>query len=259
MLNQGFGNGGAGPAQDFERLARQYWAAWGDALRGAVPGSGQDGAHAWQEAIDWWTRYAQGSRSGVNDALDRFNAQARDWYGQMQQVAAQFRCQDITGNIDIITITEAAVDVEHERVRQLHVERSTHAPVLCRAAIAGNRIKVESFIRDIARYALVDHVHRAANRITAKQQDRWPAQYFNALGSQSINRDRVVHGSIGGIQRTRSTTRTYYSMYLIYKQDDVTVFLQLIHNGLHPLFKLSPVLGTSDQGCEIQHHDAFVK
>lgn len=94
MLNQGLGMGGAGPAQEFERLARQYWAAWGDALRGAVPGSGEDGAHAWQEAIDWWTRYAQGGRSGVNDVLDRFNAQARDWYGQMQQVAAQFAGRD---------------------------------------------------------------------------------------------------------------------------------------------------------------------
>jgi len=95
MLNQGFGMGaGSGQAQDFERIARQYWAAWGDALRGAAPGSGQAGAHAWQDAIDWWTRYAHGGRSGVNDALERFNSQARDWYGHMQQVAAQFAGRD---------------------------------------------------------------------------------------------------------------------------------------------------------------------
>ncbi len=95
MLNQGFGMGaGGGQAQEFERLARQYWAAWGDALRGTAPGSGQAGAHAWQDAIDWWTRYAHGGRSGVNDALERFNTQARDWYGHMQQVAAQFAGRD---------------------------------------------------------------------------------------------------------------------------------------------------------------------
>ena len=95
MLNQGFGMGaGGGQAQDFERLARQYWAAWGDALRGTAPGSGQVGAHAWQDAIDWWTRYAHGGRSGINDALERFNTQARDWYGHMQQVAAQFAGRD---------------------------------------------------------------------------------------------------------------------------------------------------------------------
>lgn len=95
MFNQGFG-AGTGQAQDFERLARQYWAAWGDALRGAAPGAGQPGMHAWQDAIDWWTRYAHGGRSGVNEALERFNAQARDWYGHMQQVAAQFAGRDHT-------------------------------------------------------------------------------------------------------------------------------------------------------------------
>ena len=100
MSNQGWGTGAGGQAQDFERLARQYWAAWGDALRGAAPGGGQAGAHAWQEAIDWWTRYAHGNRSGVNDALERFNSQARDWYGHMQQVAAQFADRDqVAGDI----------------------------------------------------------------------------------------------------------------------------------------------------------------
>lgn len=94
MLNQGSGMGAGGQAQEFERLARQYWAAWGDALRGPAAGGGQSGAHAWQEAIDWWTRYAHGSRSGINDVLERFNTQARDWYGQMQQVAAQFAGRD---------------------------------------------------------------------------------------------------------------------------------------------------------------------
>ncbi|MDH5834105.1 class III poly(R)-hydroxyalkanoic acid synthase subunit PhaE [Luteimonas kalidii] len=93
MFNQGFG-AGPGQGQDFERLARQYWAAWGDALRGAAPGAGQPGMHAWQDAIDWWTRYAHGGRSGVNEALERFNVQARDWYGHMQQVAAQFAGRD---------------------------------------------------------------------------------------------------------------------------------------------------------------------
>ncbi|WP_202844709.1 class III poly(R)-hydroxyalkanoic acid synthase subunit PhaE [Luteimonas saliphila] len=95
MANGGFGFG-AGPAStdEFERLARQYWGAWGDALRSAAPGSGQSGAHAWQDAIDWWTRYAHGGRSGMNDALERFNVQARDWYGRMQQVAAQFAGRD---------------------------------------------------------------------------------------------------------------------------------------------------------------------
>lgn len=100
MLNQAWGTGADGQVQDFERLARQYWAAWGDALRGAAPGTGQAGTQAWQDAIDWWTRYAHGSRSGINEALERFNAQARDWYAHMQEVAAQFAGRDhVAGDI----------------------------------------------------------------------------------------------------------------------------------------------------------------
>src|SRR5690606_4590753 len=95
MANGGFGFGtGSGSTEDFERLARQYWGAWGDALRSAAPGGGQSGTQAWQDAIDWWTRYAHGGRGGMNDALERFNVQARDWYGRMQQVAAQFAGRD---------------------------------------------------------------------------------------------------------------------------------------------------------------------
>ena len=93
MLNYGLG-GFPGVTDDFERLARQYWGAWGDSMRGSLPGGGQQGMHAWQDAIDWWTRYAHGGREGVNEALERFNAQARDWYGRMQQVAAQFAGRD---------------------------------------------------------------------------------------------------------------------------------------------------------------------
>ncbi|MCW5582154.1 MAG: class III poly(R)-hydroxyalkanoic acid synthase subunit PhaE, partial [Luteimonas sp.] len=93
MLNHGLG-GIPGSTDDFERLARQYWGAWGDSMRGSLAGGGQPGMHAWQEAIDWWTRYAHGGREGMNDVLERFNAQARDWYGRMQQVAAQFAGRD---------------------------------------------------------------------------------------------------------------------------------------------------------------------
>jgi len=80
---------------DFEQLAQRYWSAWSDTMRQAAPGSGsqpgmQAGMQAWHNAVDWWTRQAHGNRAGVNDALERFNAQARTWFGQMQQIAAQF-------------------------------------------------------------------------------------------------------------------------------------------------------------------------
>jgi poly[(R)-3-hydroxyalkanoate] polymerase subunit PhaE len=91
MFKSGFGNTG-----DFEAMARQYWSAWGDAMRqggmggGAAPQSGQQ----WQQAVDWWSQLLPAGRSQANDAVGRFNQQASQWFGQMQQVAAQFAGQD---------------------------------------------------------------------------------------------------------------------------------------------------------------------
>ena len=84
--------------EDFESLARQYWTAWGNAMRGDAMRSGpavsDSGVPNWQEAIDWWSKLAHGGRGEANAAVERFNAQARNWYGQMQQVAAQFAGQN---------------------------------------------------------------------------------------------------------------------------------------------------------------------
>lgn len=82
-------------ADSFESLARQYWDAWGNAMRaGAAPTQRAEGMPGWQEAIDWWSKQAQGSNAGVNATIERFNAQARDWYGQMQRIAARFAGQN---------------------------------------------------------------------------------------------------------------------------------------------------------------------
>ena len=90
MFNSGFGNNG-----DFESMARQYWSAWGDAMRqGGLGGAPARPASQWQQAVDWWTQLMPGERSQANDAVGRFNQQASQWFGQMQQVAAQFAGQD---------------------------------------------------------------------------------------------------------------------------------------------------------------------
>jgi class III poly(R)-hydroxyalkanoic acid synthase PhaE subunit len=73
----------------FESLARQYWHGWGEAMRQSAPTSAPS-QPGWQEAINWWSELARGQSLDVNAAVERFNAQARDWYGQMQQVAARF-------------------------------------------------------------------------------------------------------------------------------------------------------------------------
>ena len=84
---------------DFEQLAHRYWNAWSDTMRDAAAGAaGQAGARTgmqgWHDAVDWWARQAHGNRLGVNDAVERFNVQARDWLGQMQQIATRFAGRD---------------------------------------------------------------------------------------------------------------------------------------------------------------------
>lgn len=97
MADDSWQQGPWSPA-DFEQLAQRYWTAWSDTMRQAASGGGQAGAQAgmqaWHDAVDWWTRQAHGNRAGVNDAVERFNTQARAWLGQMQQIAAQFAGRD---------------------------------------------------------------------------------------------------------------------------------------------------------------------
>lgn len=120
MANNGFGTGGS---NDFEALARQYWNSWGEMMRGAAaaasspsgmagfPGmAGMPGMNAsanaampgWNEAIEWWSQLAKGggigAGTGTNDAIDRFNSQARGWYAQMQQVASQLAGQNASAS-----------------------------------------------------------------------------------------------------------------------------------------------------------------
>ena len=93
----GFGQGGFGPGGfgqgDFDAVARQYWNAWGELMRGA-PAPAPTAAPGWNEAVQWWSQLAQGGRSEANEAIERFNSQARGWFGQMQQLAAQFAGRD---------------------------------------------------------------------------------------------------------------------------------------------------------------------
>lgn len=96
MAKQGFGS------DDFDALARRYWNAWGEALRGAsgseAPDSTASTPPGWNEAIDWWSQLARSSVSGgggqADAAIARFNTQASAWFGQMQQLAARFAGRD---------------------------------------------------------------------------------------------------------------------------------------------------------------------
>ena len=93
----GFNNPGAGgfaPRGDIESQARHYWDAWANAMRGvpAAPANTD-----WNQAVQAWSRMFGGApASPVDEMMNRFGQQAADWYGRMQQVAAQFAGKDHT-------------------------------------------------------------------------------------------------------------------------------------------------------------------
>jgi len=96
MFNRGFGAmpgmGVSGSAEELGQMARQYWGVWEQALRGAAPEMAPappPGGPFWQGAVQGWAD-AFAPRPPAQDAMARFGQQARDWYAQMQQVAAQF-------------------------------------------------------------------------------------------------------------------------------------------------------------------------
>lgn len=83
------GGAGFGGMPDVGALARQYWQAMTDAMRSA--GAPAAPADPWRAALDGWSRLAGGhARGDAGDLIERFSAQARQWFGAMQGVAEQF-------------------------------------------------------------------------------------------------------------------------------------------------------------------------
>lgn len=80
--------------KDPAELAQRYWGMWANALRDGSAGFNFDpGKQGLDDALGLWSRQA-GWGGGFGDVLERFRSQCGDWYGRMQQVAAQFSGQD---------------------------------------------------------------------------------------------------------------------------------------------------------------------
>ena len=106
----------AAAAAEFDTLARRFWGAWSEALQPAAGqgghGFGQSGfgpgaagmpgfgagagvpgfAVAGADPTSWWANLAQAS--AAQHAASRFDGLARQWFAQMQQLAAQFAGRD---------------------------------------------------------------------------------------------------------------------------------------------------------------------
>ncbi|OAX54867.1 class III poly(R)-hydroxyalkanoic acid synthase subunit PhaE [Xanthomonas graminis] len=113
---------GGNDAGDFEAVARQYWSAWGDALRqgGAIPAAqpaaGVGGG--WREAIETWAQWLpRGTAAQAEDAVSQLQQQAGAWFGAMQQVAAQFAGRDAS-SADVAEAWKQQVQGQREQMLQ---------------------------------------------------------------------------------------------------------------------------------------------
>ncbi|WP_184370801.1 MULTISPECIES: class III poly(R)-hydroxyalkanoic acid synthase subunit PhaE [Xanthomonas] len=120
MASSGSDNG------NFEDKARQYWSAWGDAMRhgqsaaGAQPPPGPSGEapQDWRKAVDWWSQLLPTQAAPqAQEAIDRFRTQAGGWFGTMQQVAAQFAGRDTSAN-EVSDAWRRAVQGQGEQLMQ---------------------------------------------------------------------------------------------------------------------------------------------
>ncbi|MFO3705225.1 class III poly(R)-hydroxyalkanoic acid synthase subunit PhaE [Xanthomonas codiaei] len=120
MASSGSDNG------NFQDKARQYWAAWGEAMRhsqaGAAaqppPPAGGDAPQDWRKAVDWWSQLLPTQAAPqAQEAIDRFRTQAGDWFGTMQQVAAQFAGRD-TSATEVSDAWRRAVQGQGEQLMQ---------------------------------------------------------------------------------------------------------------------------------------------
>lgn len=119
-------------SSDFETLARQYFGAWGDALRHAsTPGApAGDDPGSWQRLFDWWGQLLPEQAQGApDDAVRRFREQAGNWYGTMQDVAARFAGRDAS-SAEVTQAWREAVQAQGDGMLQWMLQGargSTHA------------------------------------------------------------------------------------------------------------------------------------
>ncbi len=154
-----FGNGGFGGG-DFESLARQYWNAWGEAMRQGAAGAGLPGANqpGWQQATQWWSQLLPGVQPDAMGAVHRFNQLASGWFGQMQQVAAQFAGQD-----------SSAADIARAWREALGVDIANANPFadLFRTMQSGGQESLNNWLEQAAPYL------QALQTVAQGDQSRW--------------------------------------------------------------------------------------
>lgn len=126
---------------DFEAGMRRCWEAWAQGMKGAAEGGAAE--FPWRESIAQWTRLVTtDTPPEVQELGGRFQHQAGDWFGTMQQIAARFAGRD-TSAAEVAGAWREAVQGQGDALLQW----------MLGAARGGNALNDQPWVRDFARAA----------------------------------------------------------------------------------------------------------
>ena len=154
---------------DFEASMRGAWEAWSQAMHG--PGAAAGGDFPWRESIAQWTRLVSTDTPPEVQALGaRFQHQAGDWLGMMQQVAARFAGRDTSAAEVAGAWREAVQAGQGEDLLQW----------MLGAARGGNALNDQPWLREFAKAAQSgfgggDWLNAPAFGPAREHQARWQA------------------------------------------------------------------------------------
>lgn len=153
---------------NFEAGMRRYWDAWNQAMQGPA-GTAPTGDFPWRESIEQWTRLiSTDTPPEIQELGARFQYQAGDWLGTMQQVAARFAGRD-TSAAEVAGAWREAVQGQGDGLLQW----------MLGAAGGGSALNDQPWLRDFARAAQTgfggEWMNAPAFGPAREHQARWQA------------------------------------------------------------------------------------
>lgn len=176
---------------DFEASMRGYWEAWSQTMQGTGAAAGGD--FPWRESIAQWTRLVSTDTPPEVQALGaRFQHQAGDWLGMMQQVAARFAGKDTSAAEVAGAWREAVQAGQGDDLLQW----------MLGAARGGNALNDQPWLREFAKAAQSgfgggDWLNAPAFGPAREHQARWQAllkiqQEYQARAEAYVDTIRAV-------------------------------------------------------------------
>ncbi len=107
----------------------------------------------------------------------------------------------VAGNVVVVGVADQAVHMQHPVA--VDAIQAEHAAALVVDRVAAHfHPAAERILGQLIGQAPVDHVDRAANGAAAEQQGRRSLQYFDLVGQERLDADRMIGTDGGSIHRT---------------------------------------------------------